>query len=146
MKKLVARNPLFFAFLFPALVDGIFTLVGQDASFWSGGKVNEASPAYYVLLISPWLFVIGSIVWLAFWYWVFKKIKEPINLFLTILFITGHAWGSASWIWKVMRDNGVYTPENQISVISIWSIVVIYFVIIALSASYSLRIYFRGER
>lgn len=141
----VKKNPLFFAFFFPAIVDGIMTLLGQDASYWSGGRVNEASPAYYFLQISQWLFVTGAILWFIFWYWIFKKLKEPINLFLTILFIAGHSWGSTSWIWNIARRNNLYISSNQPSVIFVWFLVILYFASISVFATYSLRIYFQNK-
>lgn len=145
MKRAISKNPLYFAFFFPALVDGIITLLGQDTSYWTNKVVNEASPAYYFLLFSPWLFVLGSILWFVFWYWIFKKLKEPLNLFLMFLFIAGHSWGSSSWIWKIMKINGVYTPGNQFSVMLAWSIIIVYFASIALIATYCLRIYIRRK-
>lgn len=144
--NLIKKNPLFFAFFFPALVDGIVTLLGQDASYWNGGRVNEASPAYYFLIISPWLFAVFSVLWFAFWYWIFKKLKEPFNLFLMFLFIAGHSWGSTSWIWKMMRDNGIYSPNNQVSAILVWGISILYLALVAFFATYSLRIYLQKRR
>lgn len=135
MDTLIKKNPLFFAWFFPALVDGIVTLAGQN------GPINEASPAYYFLLASPWVFVAGSMVWFVGWYLIFKRLKEPINLFLMFLFIAGHAWGSSSWIWRLMKLNGVYEPTNQLSVMLAWGIVVGYFALIALIASRCLRLY-----
>lgn len=145
MKNLISKNPLFYAFFFPALVDGVLTLLGQDSGYWTNKIVNEASPAYYALVISPWLFGIGSILWFVFWYWVFKRLREPLNLFLMFLFIVGHSWGSSSWIWKIMKVNNIYTPGNQISVVLAWSIVVLYFAVIASFATYVLRIYLNNK-
>ena len=139
--KIVKRNPLFFAFLFPAVVDGIMTLVGQNPSYWSKRIVNEASPAYYFLKISPWLFVVGGVVWFALWYWVFKRLKEPINIFLVFLFIAGHSWGSTSWIWNIAKRNNLYSSAEQMSVMFVWAIVIFYFAVIAFFATYSLRVY-----
>ena len=136
---------LFFAFFFPAIVDGTLTLVGQGPEYWRSGVVNEASPAYYFLIISPWLFIAGSVAGFVFWYWVFKKLKEPISLFLAILFIAGHSWGSASWIWNIARRNGFYTSSDLSSVILIWIFVIVYFVLISLFATYSLRLYMRQK-
>jgi len=145
MKRVIAKNPLFFAFFFPALVDGITTLLGQDTSYWTNKVVNEASPAYYFLLASPWIFALVSIFWFVFWYWLFKRAKEPFNLFLMFLFIAGHSWGSTSWIWKIMKVNSIYTPNNQLSIFFAWSIAVFYFALIALFATYSLRAYFERK-
>lgn len=141
MKEIIKKNPIFFAFLLPAVTDGAVTLLGQDTSYWTNRIVNEASPAHYFLLASPWLFTIGSIFWFVFWWWIFKRLKEPINLFIMFLFIAGHSWGSTSWLWQIMKVQGIYTRENQLTVIMAWSIVILYFVLIASIATYCLRIY-----
>jgi uncharacterized membrane protein len=143
LKSIVKNNPLFFAFLFPAAMDGLVTLTGQDASYWTNRIVNEGSPAYYFLLASPLLFIAGSLVWFIFWYWSFKRLKEPLNLFLMFLFIAGHSWGSTSWLWRMMRLNGIYTMTNQLSVMTAWLIAIAYFVVIAASATYCLSVYIK---
>lgn len=143
MKKIIYGNPLFFAFLFPALADGIITLLGQGSQYWeTARKVNEASPAYYFLLASPWLFITGSIVWFIFWYWLFKRLKEPVNLWLMFTFIAGHSWGSSSWIAKLIRDSG--WMSNQMRIMETWGILVFYFALIGLVATYCLRIYIKN--
>lgn len=139
----IRKNPLFFAFFFPAIIDGILTLVGQDPSYWKGGNANEASPVYYVLQISPWFFVLGSAAWLAFWYWAIRKLKEPLNLIMTLLFIVGHSFGSVSWITKITFEKGLFKYGDQISNMISWSLVIFYFLLIATVAAYCLRIYFR---
>lgn len=147
IKAVIRKNPLFFAFLFPALTDGLVTILGQDSSYWSGSRVvNEASPAYYFLLLSPWLFLLGSIVWFVLWYFLFKRLKEPLNLFLMFLFITGHSWGSSSWIMKMFKQAGVYSLNNQPSIIIAWSLLIIYFVLIAGIATYCLRVYLKSGK
>jgi hypothetical protein len=145
MRKNINKNPLFFSFLFPAITDGIVTILGQDKLYWISRAVNEASPAYYVLILSPLLFLVGSVIWFGFWYWIFKRLKEPFNLFLMFLFIAGHSWGSTSWIWKIMKDNGIYIKENQISIIFVWVVAVFYFSLIAIFATYCLRIYINNK-
>lgn len=146
VKKLIAKNPLYFAFFFPALFDGAFTLIGQGKSYWLNTTVaSDASPAYYFLVASPWFFLIGSVLWFIFWYWIFKKLSESFKLFLMILFIVGHAWGSTSWIWKIAKDNLWYTKSNQLSVMFMWGIVVLYFGLIASLASYCISIYIKSR-
>lgn len=142
IRNLIKKNPLYFVFLFPSLVDGVLTLVGQGPQYWSEQRVvNEASPAYYFLLASPWVFAIGSIVWFVFWYWIFRRLKEPINLILMFLFLAGHSWGSTSWIWNLMKRNEIYVSGNQISAMIAWFIPLIYFFLIGLSATHCLRVY-----
>jgi len=147
MKKLVPQNPLFFAFFFPAVMDGILTLLGQGSNYWSAVRiVNEASPVYYILLTSPWLYLLGGVIWFVFWNWVFKRLKEPFNIFiLMFLFIAGHSWGSSGWIMKIFKDVGIYTLGNQPSIIFAWGLLIIYFMIIACIATYCLRIHL-GEK
>lgn len=142
VKNIISKNPLYFAFLFPAVVDGVLTLIGQDPNYWSDKVVREASPAYYFLVASPWVFVLGSFGWFVGWYLIFKKLKAPLNLFLAILFISGHSWGSTGWIWNVAKRNGLYSVGDQFSVITVWFLVVIYFSLISLFATYCVKLYF----
>ena len=142
---IIGKNPLFFAYVFPAIANGVLTLAGQDPSYWKGGAVNEASPVYYVLQISPWLFVLGSALWLAFWYWAIRKLKEPLNLIMTLLFIIGHAFGSISWIVKIISEKEFFRYGNQTTDMIAWCIIIIYFVLIATVAANCLRRYFRTE-
>lgn len=144
IQKAINKNPLFFAFFFPALMDGTTTLLGQGSEYWSASRtVNEASPAYYFLLASPWLFLFGSVVWFAFWYLLFKRLKEPFNLFLMFLFIAGHSWGSGGWVMKMFKQAGIYTLGNQPSIIFAWSLLIGYLLLIAGIATYCLRIYIK---
>lgn len=146
IKKIIQRNPLFFAFLLPAVTDGLTTLLGQNKNYWFGSKIiNEASPAYYFLVVSPAAFVIGGILWFVFWYWLFKKIKEPVNIFLMFLFISGHSWGSSSWIIKMFKENSVYIIGNQVSIMFAWLMLIIYFGLIAMVATYCLKIYLKKK-
>lgn len=145
ISKLIKKNPLFFAFLFPALTDGTVTLLGQDTSYWASRVVNEASPAYYFLLASPWLFALGSVFWFVIWYFLFKRLKEPLKLFLMFVFIAGHSWGSTSWLWQIMKRHGVYVRENQFSVMGAWFITILYFALIAGAATYCLMVYLNNR-
>lgn len=145
LQKIITKNPLYFAFLVPALTDGIITLVGQNEQYWNSQMVNEASPAYYFLLVSPWLYILGAGIWFVVWYWIFRQIKEPFNLWLMFLFIAGHSWGSSSWIMKILRDNGFYAVGNQLTIMIAWGILVLYFALIALTASYCLRVYLKTK-
>lgn len=145
--QIIKKNPLFYAFFFPALIDGVVTLVGQDYQYWSSKRiVNEASPAYYFLLTSPWLFLLGSVVWFVFWYWFTKRLKEPFNLFFMFLFIAGHSWGSGGWIMKMLKQREVYTIGSQASIIFAWSLLIVYFVLIGVFATYCLKCYLRARK
>lgn len=144
MRQIISKNPLFFAWLFPALTDGIITLAGQDKSYWLNYQLaNEASPAYYFLAASPWLFGLGSILWFGWWYWLFLRLKPPMNFWLMFSFIAGHSWGSTSWIFKLLKSAGVYSATNQVSVIMAWFLAIGYFFLIGLCATYCLRLYLK---
>jgi hypothetical protein len=146
IKNVFVKNPLFFAFFFPALIDGIVTILGQDNGYWTNYSIaSDASPAYYFLLTSPWLFLLGSVIWFIFWYWLFKRLKEPFNLFLMFLFIAGHSWGSSSWIMKMFKEACIYTLDNQSSIIFAWSLLIIYFLLIAGIATYCLLVYLQNS-
>ena len=142
MKAIVKKNPLFFAFFLPALTDGAVTLLGQGQQYWGPNRIlNEASPAYYFLLASPWLFLFGSIIWFVFWYWLIKRLKEPYNLFLMFLFVAGHSWGSSSWIMKMFKEAGLYSIGNQLSIMFSWFLLVLYLVLIAAFSTLGLKVY-----
>lgn len=146
MLFLIRKNPLFFALLFPAVVDGVVTLLGQSPQYWSGlGIVNEASPAYYFLLASPWAFILGSIIWFAFWYWAIKHLKEPLNFLVMFIFVIGHSWGSSTWILKMLWEADFYTFGSQISAMTVWAITIVYFIIVAGVASYCLHLYIQSK-
>ncbi len=146
MKKIIIANPLFFAFFFPALVDVVMTILGQNLQNQVVHLPNEASPAYYFLLVSPWLFLVGSVAWFLLWYLVFKKIKAPLNLFLMFLFISGHSWGSSSWIMKLLKERSVYTIGDQPSVMLAWCFLMLYLALNAVSATYCLNVYMESDK
>lgn len=144
IKKISSQNPLFFAFLFPAFLDMSLTFIGQHSS--QAQMINEASPAYYFLLVSPYFFLFGSVLWLIIWYFIFLKVNNSLKLFLSIFFIISHSWGSASWLWKLARENNLYYPQNQLSIILIWSLVIFYFTIIAYLTQFCLIKYFQNKK
>ncbi len=142
--KLLSKNPLFFAFLFSGFIDMSLTLFGQN--FSQTKTINEASPAYYFLRLSPYLFLFGSVIWFILQYFVFLKIRNSLKLFLSILFISAHSWGSASWFWKLAKYNNLYQSQNQISVILVWSLVILYFALIAYFAQLCFIKYFQNKK
>lgn len=126
LQKTIKSNSLFLAMLVPAIFDMSFTLLGQDAKYWSNYKfVNEASPAWYILSIHPGMFILGSIIWFAIWYWIYKRLKSPINIMLTVGFIAGHCYGAIGWINRAARLNGL-NPYTS------WYLDILYFVFIGM--------------
>jgi len=140
VKKLFRSNPLYFAFLLPAVVDGIVTLIGQDGAYWlQPHMATDASPAYYFLSVSPWIFIFGSVVWFIFWYWLFLRINDFTKYFFVFLFVAGHSWGSSSWIIKILKQGVWYEAGDQVVAMMIWSVLIAYYVVIALVAAFVLR-------
>ena len=89
ISQLFVNNPLYFSFFIPMVMDGITTLLGQEESYWKDYKtVNEASPAYFVLKIHPFLFLIGGILWIVFMFWLIKRLDHPINIILSCFLLS----------------------------------------------------------
>lgn len=133
---------LYWAFFVPAFIDGIFTLLGQSPAYWSNYKlVNEGSPAWIILATHPALFVLGSAVWFIGWYFIYRKLKEPFNLMITIAFVVGHAWGSSSWITRSLTSAGLYSTANRLG----WYILVAYFIILGVICGYFINYYFKNQ-
>ena len=83
LPDLFRDNPLYFSFLLPMAMDGILTLTGQGRNYWNNfSSANEASPAYFFLVISPRLYIFGAIVWFVGLYFLFKRLKRPWDLML----------------------------------------------------------------
>lgn len=147
--RLINRNPLYFAFFLPAVIDGILTIVGQPVGYLINPSIGrDASPAHYVIVSSPWLFAAGAMIWYLFWYKFFKmrKMPEIIKYWLMFLFVAGHSWGSSQWIWKILKDHGWVDIENQVSVELGWGIMVLYLMIVALTGAVSLKMYISQVR
>lgn len=141
--KLYKDNPLFFSFLFPMLTDCILTLAGQDSSYWINFQsANEMSPAYFFMAVHPMLYIIGGIIWFIGLYWLFLRLKPPFNLIISCAFIAGNTWGSSTWITKMMRETGILVSANRSSILSSWTIMIIYIIFIAIIAGISFNQYF----
>lgn len=141
-KSLTYMNPLFYVFVLPLVADATFTIMGQGKDYWENHTlVNEASPVYIILQTSPLLFIIGSILWIAFMYWLVLKLKSPYDLFLTLLILIGDTWGSSTWLRHILADK-VYTVPTRIEIIVAWCIMVLYFSIITTIATRFIFLYF----
>jgi len=138
----IRKNPLFFIFIFPIVLDTTLTLIGQDASYWRNFKTaNEMAPVYFILAYSPFIFIVGSLLWYVFLYWLVKKLKEPLNLILALSLIVGHTVGSTSWIRKILFDTGIYIIGDRVSTTLAWVVLVGYFVLVGIIAGLSISSY-----
>ena len=145
--SLYRKNPLFFAFIFPLFVDTTITLVGQDASYWRNFTMaNEMAPVYYILAYSPIVFIVGSLLWYMFLYWLVKKLKEPLNLILVLSLMVGHTVGSSSWIRKILLESGIYVIGDRTSTTFSWIILVGYFVLVGVIGGFAISSYMKLRR
>lgn len=134
MKKQIYKNPLFFAFVFPAAFDMVITVLGQDPSYWQNYSLaNEASPGFYLLATSPFLFLGSCALWLTLWYFVVKKLPQPFNLTVSLSMLIAHAWGSSSWFNRITLFQDM----------DLWTVTIIYFILLAMSASYCITLYYK---
>lgn len=140
--KIIRKNPLFYIFLFPSLIDCLLTILGQNASFWINPKMaSEGSPAYFLLSCSPWLFATAFLIWLFVWFWLLQRLNEPLNLVLTITLLIGHSWGSGNWLGIIFVK---INPDLPFLIITKWIVSILYFLIIACFATYCLKAYIKA--
>ena len=118
MKKLLKENPLFEIFLLPAILDVVFTVVGQPKEYWTSGyKVfSEAAPVYIFLQIHPAVFIIVTLaIWLPFTYWLTKTLKSSFNVWAATALLLGHGYNSVAWLRIICRNLGIFNSPDQLS-------------------------------
>ncbi|OGM14266.1 hypothetical protein A2V80_00670 [Candidatus Woesebacteria bacterium RBG_16_39_8b] len=146
MPTFIRKNPLFFVFIFPIVLDTTLTLIGQDASYWRNFKTaNEMAPVYFILAYSPILFIVGSLLWYIFLYWLVKKLREPLNLILALSLIVGHTVGSSSWIRKMLIESGTYLIGDRTSMTYSWLILVGYFMLVGIIGGLAVNSYIKDR-
>ena len=143
--KVVQANPLFFVFLLPMATDLIVTLVGQGPKYWHDySQVNEMSPGYFLLAIHPLAYVGGALLYLALCYWLVSRLKHPLNIMLAVGLAVGHTWGSYTWfnMW-LNPPNSTFTISRSLPQ---WTLMIAYFVLIAICAGAALAQYMRVDQ
>lgn len=128
MKKLL------YPFYLAAVVDLSFTLLGQDAAYWQDfSKVNEASPHLaWALQIHPIVYIIGAIIYLLIIPRLFQIIRNPYNLIMLFTLFFAHIWGGTGWLWRVMKNLGVYTsPSDRFGITIVWLMTGAYLLLLA---------------
>ena len=85
-----------------AVLDGLLTIVGQSAVYWSNHSAsNEANPVFAALLQGhPVAFLAGLILWLAMLTAIILVLPRMFALILSIAITFGHTIGSGSWIFN----------------------------------------------
>lgn len=126
MKKLPLQ------FIFPVLIvmfiDCLFTLIGQDKSYWINPMtVNEGSPSGFALLSQgPLFFIIPFIFYMLVVFFTLKKTNINFTIPFALLLFIGHSWGSSTWLSRLFNYN------NQFD---LWYITIFYFLIISIITS-----------
>ena len=84
-----------------AVLDGLLTIAGQSAVYWSNHSAsNEANPVFSALLQShPMAFLAGLTLWLVLLAAIIVVLPRMFALILSITITFGHTIGSGSWLF-----------------------------------------------
>jgi hypothetical protein len=92
------------AVLFPSLLDGIVTLLGQSNEYWSNfSKINEAAPITF-LTYGPWIFLLSVLIYTAVLAAIIYKLPRWVSLGVGLYFFIAHSSGVESWIPYIMVE------------------------------------------
>src|SRR5947209_12827529 len=87
----------------------------------------------------------GSLLYLAFCYWLVYRLKHPLNIMLAVALTVGHSWGSSTWLgpWLGLwfEQAGFLTTRSLI--LLQWTLLVGYFALVGVCAGISLALYLR---
>ena len=87
----------------------------------------------------------GSLLYLAFCYWLVYRLKHPLNIMLAVALTVGHSWGSSTWLgpWLGLwfEQAGFLTTRSLI--LLQWRLLVGYFALVGVCAGISLALYMR---
>ena len=61
---------------------------------------------------------------------------------VALTFLVGNTWGSSTWIMKMLREGGLYAPDDRLRILLAWGLLVTYFGLIGFSASKAVKSYF----
>ncbi len=115
MRKLIKSNPLLLVFLIPVIGDVVGTVAGQPAKYWTSHyqQVNEAAPVYPLLQIHPAVFIVVTLaVWLSFTYFLTKKLRHPLNLWIALALFAGHAYNSIYWLRTTQQNHSILSDSG----------------------------------
>jgi hypothetical protein len=83
------------------VLDFTLTLVWQPAEYWHGDRtcIIEGSPTFHQLLtISPAVFVVGVLVWMALFVSLLLLLPDTPALLTSVAISFGHTAGTAAWL------------------------------------------------
>jgi hypothetical protein len=150
MNNYFSKNPLFFVFVIPIIVDVVGTVLGQPPEYWSsGGEIfSEAVPLIYLLLkLNPLLFIVTCLLlWLPTTYWLVNKLKAPLNLWATMSLLVGHGYNSVNWLRRGLYQAGIFTGNDQLSQSLSLLPMTLYIILVGYFSSIALLHYFGQAR
>jgi hypothetical protein len=120
-------------FIYPVIlvmvIDFIFTLIGQPASYWTNSSsVNEGSPLGVGLLtINPIYFLIFCIIYLLIIIFLIRKLPLFFGGILALSLFLGHSYGSGSWVYTLLHRLGF-----DLGNFSQWYFTIGYFIVISI--------------
>lgn len=121
------------AALFPSLLDGIITLIGQPNEYWSNfSKIDEAAPLTF-LSFGPWIFLLSVLVYTAILALVIYKLPRWISVGVGLFFCLAHSNGVQGWIASVIVDKMQFMYEYW------WYISILYSLVIVILVTLGLR-------
>lgn len=109
------------------ILDLVFTMVGQSASYWQNYSFfNEGSPLGQILMLNPIHFILFFIFYLLLIIFLVSFLPKPFNIIVAIGFFLGHVWGSSTWLGTIFyKLTGDYFTGN------VWYLNIGYFIFIA---------------
>lgn len=86
-------------------IDGIFTLIGQPASYWlNTATVHEANPmARYFLEIGWWAYAAYILIWIAVPWLIAIRASRLTGWAIAFAFALGGLFGGSNWLFYVWR-------------------------------------------
>lgn len=128
------KQKLYFviAALIPSLLDGIITLVGQPASYWSDfSKIDEGAPLTF-LMYGPWIFLLSVVVYTVLLGLIIYKLPKWISLGVGLFFFMAHSNGVQGWIGPIIMDKAQFLFDYY------WYITVLYSFVVVIIISFGM--------
>ena len=100
-------------------IDGIFTLIGQPASYWHNTlTVYEANPiSKYSLEHGWWAYAAYILLWIAVPWLIAMRASRLVGWAISIAFALGGLFGGSNWLFYVWRL-GLQAPVIYAAILS----------------------------
>lgn len=134
-----SRKVFIIAALLPLVLDHVVTLVGQPAAYWANFTLaDEGSPAKFLLEQHPAWFVLWGVFYAAVAAILLAKLPKNFALPLGLLIYTGHAWGSSSWIPRLLYMVGFNLNYY-------WYVTIFYFAVLSIALAFGISVWLKHE-